>query len=257
MFFDTHAHLADRRFKDDFDQVIKDIEDSETSLVMNIGHNRAHVRGSLDLADKYDWIYATVGLHPSNSLDAQDEAYWEDFYYSAQHHKVKALGEMGLDYYRDRAPRDHQQKIFKRQIDLAKELSLPIVIHDRDAHADVMDIVKKEKAGKNGGVFHAYSGSVPMAREAIREGFYISITGVITYQNARRLLEVVKEIPLEYLLIETDSPYLTPHPFRGKRNDPIKVKYVAEKIAEIKNISLEEVARVTMANGKELFRIED
>ncbi|NCC81820.1 MAG: TatD family deoxyribonuclease, partial [Clostridia bacterium] len=162
-----------------------------------------------------------------------------------------------LDYYWDRAPREHQKKVFVRQIDIAKELQMPIIIHDRDAHGDILEIVKKEKAGLNGGVFHAYSGSLEMAREVIKEGFYISVGGVITFQNAKKLAEVVREIPLKYILIETDSPYLTPHPFRGKRNDPVKVKYVAEKIAEIKGITLEEVARETMKNGRELFRIEN
>lgn len=257
MFFDSHAHLEDDRFKEDLDQVIQDLKDSDTSLVMNIGYNKEHIKRSLDLSDKYDFIYSAVGLHPSDSLHAQTDEYWDDFYDYAKNPKVRALGEMGLDYYWDRAPREQQQKVFRSQISLAKELNLPIIIHDREAHGDILDIVKNEKAGINGGIFHAYSGSLPMARDVIREGFYISISGVITYKNAKKLVEVVKEVPLKYLLIETDSPYLTPEPFRGKRNDPVKVRYVAEKIAQIKNIPLEEVARVTMANAKELFRIED
>jgi len=257
LFFDTHAHLEDDKFLEDLDKVIEDIKNSDTSLVLNVGFNTEHIKKSLDLSEKYDFIYSAVGLHPSDSLEAENDSYWEKIYNYAKHPKVKALGEMGLDYYWDRAPREHQKKVFKTQIDIGKELGMPIIIHDRDAHGDILEVVKQEKAGKNGGVFHAYSGSMEMAKEVIKEGFLISVGGVITFKNAKKLIEVVKEIPLEYLLIETDSPYLTPHPFRGKRNDPTKVKYVAEKIAEIKGISLEEVARETMKNGKELFRIEN
>ncbi len=257
MFFDTHAHLEDKKFKDDLEEVIENIRKSDTSLVLNIGFNREHIIKSLKLSDKYDFIYSAVGLHPSDSLEGKEESFWEFLYKSAQHPKVQGIGEMGLDYYWDRAPRDFQKKVFIRQIDLAKELEKPIIIHDREAHGDILEIVKREKAGSNGGVFHAYSGSLEMAREVIKEGFHISVGGVVTFQNAKKLVEIVKEIPLEHLLIETDAPYLTPHPFRGKRNDPIKVKYVAEKIAEIKGISIEEVAAQTMKNGKELFRIEN
>ena len=257
VFFDTHAHLEDNKFKDDLEQVIEDIKNSDTSLVLNVGFNIEHIKRSLELSDKYDFIYSAVGLHPSDSLEAASDSYWETLYNYGKYPKVKAIGEMGLDYYWDRAPREHQKKVFVRQIDIAKELQMPIIIHDRDAHGDILEIVKKEKAGLNGGVFHAYSGSLEMAREVIKEGFYISVGGVITFQNAKKLAEVVREIPLKYILIETDSPYLTPHPFRGKRNDPVKVKYVAEKIAEIKGITLEEVARETMKNGRELFRIEN
>ena len=166
-----------------------------------------------------------------------------------------AIGETGLDYYWDRAPREHQQQVFRKQIAIARELSLPLIIHDRDAHGDILEIVKKEKAGQNGGVFHAYSGSLEMAREVVKEGFHISIGGVITFQNAKKLVEVVREIPLEYLLLETDCPYLTPHPFRGKRNDPTKIIYVAEAVAAIKGLSVEEVGRTTMENGCRLFGI--
>ena len=257
MFFDTHAHLEDNKFKDDLLDVIEEIKKSDTALVMNVGFNKEHIKKSLELSDKYNFIYSAVGLHPSDSLEADKEDYWEQLYNYARNPKVKAIGEMGLDYYWDRAPREHQKKVFINQINIAKELAMPIIIHDRDAHGDILEIVKMEKAGINGGVFHAYSGSLEMAKEVIREGFYISIGGVITFQNAKKLIEVVKEIPLEHLLIETDSPYLTPHPFRGKRNDPTKVKYVAEKIAEIKGVSIDEVAKKTMENGKELFRIEN
>lgn len=257
MFFDTHAHLEDRRFKDDIEEVIEEIRNSETSLVLNVGFDKQHIERAIALSDKHDFLYSAIGLHPSSSSDAKDDSYWEILYKYAKNPKVMAIGEMGLDYYRDRAPRDHQKKVFLAQINIAKELGLPIIIHDRDAHGDVLEIVKKEKAGINGGVFHAFSGSTEMAIEVIKEGFYVSIGGVVTYKNAKKLVEVAKEIPLEHIVIETDSPYLTPHPFRGKRNDPIKVKYVAEKIAEIKGISIEEVALQTMKNGKELFRIEN
>lgn len=257
MFFDSHAHLEDKQFQDDLEEVIENIRNSETSLVLNVGFNREHIKKSLELSEKYDFIYSAVGLHPSDSLVAKDESFWEFLYNHAKYPKVQAIGEMGLDYYWDRAPRDFQKQVFMRQIDIAKELNKPIIIHDREAHGDILEIVKKEKAACNGGVFHAYSGSLEMAKEVIKEGFYISVGGVVTFKNAKKLVEIVKEIPLEHILIETDSPYLTPHPFRGKRNDPTKVKYVAERIAEIKDVSIEEVAKQTMKNGRELFRIEN
>lgn len=255
MFFDTHAHLEDEKFKEDFCEVMEQIRKSDTSLVLNVGFNRQHRIDSLKISDQYDFVYSAVGLHPSDSLEAKDDSYWDELYRCGRANKVVAIGEMGLDYYWDRAPREHQKRVFITQIKIARDLGMPVIIHDRDAHGDILKIVKEEKAGINGGVFHAFSGSLEMAREVIKEGFYISVGGVITFQNAKKLVEVVEEIPLDNLLIETDSPYLTPHPFRGKRNDPTKVRYVAEKIAEIKGIPLEKVAEKTMLNGKELFRI--
>ncbi len=171
MFFDTHAHLEDNKFKDDLLDVIEEIKKSDTSLVMNVGFNKEHIKKSLALSDKYDFIYSAVGLHPSDSLEADSEDYWEQLYNYACNSKVKAIGEMGLDYYWDRAPREHQKKVFVNQINIAKELAMPVIIHDRDAHGDILEIVKMEKAGINGGVFHAYSGSLEMAKEVIREGF--------------------------------------------------------------------------------------
>ncbi len=257
MFFDTHTHLEDKKFKEDFKDVMESIRESDTSLILNVGFNRQHITDSLAISKAYDFVYSSVGLHPSDSLEAQDDSYYEMLYDYTKEPKVVAIGETGLDYYWDRAPRDHQKKVFINQIHLAKELRMPLIIHDRDAHGDILEIVKKEKAGVNGGVFHAFSGSLEMAQEVIKEGFHVSVGGVITFQNAKKLVQIVKEIPLEHLLLETDSPYLTPHPFRGKRNDPTKVKYVAEKIAEIKGLSVTEVAEQTMKNGKELFSIEN
>jgi len=256
MLFDTHAHLDDVNFKGETDEVIARAKEAGVSLVVNVGYNLRHARQSIALAEKYDFIYASVGLHPHDAKDS-DQTFWDEIYKLARHPKVVALGEMGLDYYWDNSPRDVQRDVFRQQIAVAKDLQLPIIIHDRDAHQDVLTIVKEERASEVGGVFHAYSGSWELAKEILDLGFYISIGGPVTFKNARKILEVVEKAPLESLLIETDCPYLTPHPYRGKRNEPGYVQLVAEKIAEIKNISYEEVASVTKENGKRLFRIEN
>lgn len=254
MLFDTHAHLEEKNFAIDLDQVLVRAKEQGVSLILNVGYNLKHARLSVDLARKYDFIYAAVGLHPHDAKDATDEL-WEEIYKLAAHPKVVAIGEMGLDYYRDHSPRQVQRRAFRHQIKIAKDLKMPIIIHDRDAHQDVLTIVKEEQASQVGGVFHAFSGSWEMAKEVLNLGFYIAIGGPVTFTNARKVLEVARKVPLDRLLLETDCPYLTPHPYRGKRNEPGYVKLVAEKIAELKNVPFEEVCRVTKENGQKLFQI--
>ena len=254
MLFDSHTHLEDRKFAGEVDQVINRAKEGGVSLILNVGYNLHHGQKSIELAEKYDLIYATVGLHPHDAKDA-DNRFWDKLRKLAHHPKVVGLGEMGLDYYWDNSPRDVQRQVFRTQINIAHELKKPIVIHDRDAHQDILSIVKEEKAYEIGGVFHAFSGSWEMAKIVLDLGFYISISGPVTFSNAKKLAEVAEKAPLERLLIETDCPYLTPHPYRGKRNEPAFVKLVAEKIAELKGISYEEVAQTTNRNGRELFNI--
>ncbi len=254
MYFDSHAHLDDRKFNEDREEIIKRAREEGIDLIVNPGDDMYSSRKAMDLAKKYDFIYAAIGYHPHNAKDVKKDSY-PQLEEMAKDPKVVAIGEIGLDYYRDHSPRDIQRKVFIDQIQLAGRLDLPIIVHDREAHGDIYDILHSHYNGKSGGVLHSYSGSVEMAYKFIELGLYISISGPITFKNARKNVEVVKEIPLDHLLIETDSPYLTPEPFRGKRNHPSLVKYVAEKIAHIKDLSVEEVARITTENGKELFRI--
>jgi TatD DNase family protein len=209
---------------------------------------------SIALAEKYAFIYAAVGVHPHDAEQMNNEttAVLAEL---AANKRVKAIGEIGLDYYYDYSPRDVQKKRFIEQIDLARQLKLPVIVHDRDAHGDVMEIFKKNTIKKVGCVLHSFSGSVEMARECLELGLYLSISGPVTFSNNKKTVDVVREVPLDRLFIETDSPYLTPVPNRGKRNYPGYVRFVAEKIAEIKGITYEEVVQKTMENGKRFFNI--
>ena len=252
MFFDTHAHLDDDRFLDDREAVIKMIKEEGVSLVVNIGASLDSSKDSIALAEKYDFIYAAVGVHPSDT-DKLTDADLETIKEMASHEKVVAIGEIGLDYYYEDPDRKTQKVWFKKQLELAKKLNKPYIIHDRDAHGDVLEIIKE--VGYFNGLMHCYSGSAEMAKELIKLGFYISIAGQVTFKNAPKVREVVASVPVERLLIETDSPYLTPEPFRGKRNDPSKVKFTCEKIAEIKGLTLEEMAKITLQNGKTFYKI--
>lgn len=254
MLFDTHAHLDDEKFNDDRDKVIEQCIESGVELILNAGSNIATSKSSIALAEKYPFIYAAVGVHPHDA-DKMDDDSIAVIAELAANKKVKAIGEIGLDYYYDFSPREVQKKRFAEQIDLARQLKLPVIIHARDAHGDTMEIFKKSDIQKVGGVLHSFSGSVEMAQECLRLGLYLSISGPVTFSNGKKTVEVVREVPLERLLIETDSPYLTPVPYRGKRNYPGYVRHVAEKIAEIKGITFEEVAQTTLENGKRLFNI--
>ena len=255
MLFDTHAHLDDKQFARDRAEVIQRAREGGVELIVNVGYNLASAKRTLALVEEYDFIYGSVGLHPHDAKDGDDRTLTE-LKRMAQHPKIVAIGEMGLDYYWDHSPHEVQKEVFRKQIALARELKLPIIIHDRDAHQDVLNIVKEEGAKEVGGIFHCYSGSWPMAREVMKLGFYISLAGPVTFHNAQKSKEVAKEVPLDYLLIETDCPYLAPVPFRGKRNEPLYVGKVAEMIAEIKGLPLEKVVEVTKENGKRVFGIK-
>lgn len=254
MLFDSHAHLDDSRFDRDRDEVIKRAKENGISYIMNPGADFESSVKSVELANKYDMFYAAVGVHPHDA-ETMDDMMLQLLKGLTKKPKVMAIGEIGLDFYYDHSPREVQKKWFREQIRLAKEVNLPIIIHDRDANNEVMNILKEENAFDTGVLMHCYSGSAELAKQYIKKGAYISIAGPVTFKNARKAVQVVETIPLDYLVIETDSPYLTPHPFRGKRNESSYVRYVTEKIAEIKGISLEEVAERTTENAKRYFRI--
>ena len=256
MLFDSHAHLNDERFDEDRDELIQTLRNEGVDLVVNPGACMKTSASAVDLANSVDFIYATVGVHPHEVEDMKEDDIEILRKYCQENEKVVGIGEIGLDYYYDLAPRDLQKKWFIRQIELANELGLPFVVHDRDAHQDTFDIIKKYKAKETGCVLHCFSGSLELAKEYVKLGCYISIPGTVTFKNNKKTVEVCREIPLQWLFIETDSPYLTPVPFRGKRNDPSKVRYVAEKIAEEKGISYEEVCKVTKENAKKFFGIK-
>ena len=255
MFIDSHSHLDDERFNEDRDILIKSLKDNKVDIAINIGADLETSINSVNLANKYDNIYATIGVHPHSASEVTLETL-NKFRQMSKNKKVVAIGEIGLDYYYDNSPRDLQRKWFKEQVELAKELNLPVVIHSRDATQETFDIIKEAQDGTLRGVLHCFSGSIQMAIEYIKLGFYISIGGPVTFKNARVVREVAESVPLDKLLIETDCPYLTPEPYRGKRNEPMFVRYVAEKIAEIKKISVEELASHTSRNTKELFEIK-
>ncbi|URM33063.1 TatD family hydrolase [Cytobacillus firmus] len=254
MFFDTHAHLNAEQYSEDLQEVIDRALSEGISNIVVVGFDRPTIEKAMELTEKYDFIYASVGWHPVDAIDmTEEDLVWIEELSS--HPKVVALGEMGLDYYWDKSPKDIQKEVFRKQIRLAKKVKLPIVIHNRDATADIVEILKEEGAGEVGGIMHCFSGSPEIAQECVDMNFYISLGGPVTFKNAKKPKEVADVIPLEKLLIETDCPYLTPHPHRGKRNEPSYVKLVAEQIAEIKGLSTEEVAQATTENAKKLFGI--
>lgn len=256
MYIDSHVHLDDSRFDLDRDNLIRTLKDNKVELVINIGADEDSSERSVELADRYENIYAVVGVHPHSAKDLEGRDL-SSIIKMLENDKVVAIGEIGLDYYYDNSPRDFQKKWFKEQINLALRLNKPVVIHSRDADKDTFDIIKSgvEEGGLTG-VMHCYSGSVELAKEYLKLGFYISLGGPVTFKNARVPKEVAKEVALDRLLIETDCPYLSPEPYRGKRNEPMFVSYVAEEIAKIKGISIEEVAQVTTQNAKKLFGIK-
>lgn len=257
MFFDSHAHLNDAKFDDDREEVIRRArEEYGVSRILNIGFNRETIRTSLELAESYDFIYTAVGWHPHDAKDCTEEDLdWIETL--CDHPKVVALGEMGLDYYWDHSPRGIQESVFRQQIRLAREIGMPVIIHDRDAHEDVVRILREEHAEEVGGVMHCFSGDWDVAKACLDMNFYIGLGGPVTFKNAKLPKEIARKVPLDRLLIETDCPYLAPHPHRGKRNESGYVRLVAETIAELREMSLEELARITYENANRLFRIED
>jgi TatD DNase family protein len=254
MFIDTHAHLDFDRFDKDRDGVIQAAYDAGVKRIVNVGADMESSRNSVNLAKEYDFIYAAVGVHPHDAKGINEDDYTE-LRELAQNDKVVAIGEIGLDYYYDNSPRKEQQEAFKKQLQLAKELNLPVVIHSRDAKEDTLKILEESAEGLQG-ILHCYAYDLATAKRIIDMGFYLAFGGVITFNNAKDLRAVVKDISLEDILIETDAPYLTPAPHRGKRNESKFVINVAERIAEIKGISLEEVAKVTTANAKKLLNLK-
>ncbi len=252
--FDTHAHILDEQFNDDRAQVIQNIYDN-MALVVNIGCNLDDCPRTVALAEQYDKLYAAVGLHPEDVKTYTPEG-WDMICKLAEHPKVVGIGETGLDYYWDTSTKDAQKVLFEQHIDLAKQLHKPLVVHDREAHGDTLEILKRTNAKEVGGILHAYSGSVEMALEVIKMGFYIGLGGPVTFKNARKAVEVAQAIPLDYLVIETDCPYMAPVPFRGKRNEPMLVQHTAAKIAELRGISVEELVEITYQNGKRIYGIQ-
>ncbi|SDY98933.1 TatD DNase family protein [Proteiniborus ethanoligenes] len=254
MLIDSHAHLDDKRFDKDRDKIIKDLKNHGVQIVINPGADVASSVKAVSMAKEYENIYAAVGVHPHDAK-TMDNTTIQLLSSLANNEKVIAIGEIGLDYHYDNSPRDVQKEWFVEQIRLAKKLKLPIIIHEREASQDMYNILKQETDENLTGVLHCYSGSLEMAREYLKMGYYISFAGPITFNNARISKEVAKSIPLDRILIETDSPYLSPEPRRGRRNEPLNVRYVAAMIAELRGISFDEVARVTSANTKKLFQI--
>ncbi len=254
MLIDTHAHLDFSEFDADRQEVLARAQETGVEIIVNAGAGLEASQAGVALAECYSQVYAAVGIHPHEAKTLNDGVLAE-LRALAQHPKVVAIGEIGLDYYRDLSPRPVQRQAFQQQLTLAREAGKPIIVHDREAHQDVMDILRQwvQEGHQPVGVMHCFSGDLAMARRAIEMGFYISIAGPVTFTNARRLPELVRALPLERLVIETDCPYLTPHPHRGKRNEPAYVRLVAEAIAQIKGIPLEQVARTTTANAQALF----
>ncbi len=254
MFFDTHAHYDAKQFDADRDEVLAALPEAGVGLVIDPGCDLPSSRAALALADRYPHVYAAVGIHPEDCAGYDGE---EDLYALrelARHPKCVAIGEIGLDYYwKENPPREFQQKVFCDQLALASEIKKPVIIHDRDAHGDCLEIVKDFPLVR--GVFHCFSGSAEMAVELVKLGWMISFTGVLTYPNARKAVEAARAIPMERLMLETDSPYMAPVPHRGKRNDSRNLAHICAVLAEIKGISPEECARITAENGKRFFGI--
>lgn len=256
MFIDTHVHLNADQYEEDLQEVINRALEANVKKMVVIGFDRITIERAMKLVEQYSFIYAVVGWHPVDAIDCTEEdlKWIEEL---AAHEKVVGIGEMGLDYHWDKSPKDVQQILFRKQIRLAQKVKLPIIIHNRDATEDVIRILQEEEAHITGGIMHCYGGSVETAKQCIEMNFMISLGGPVTFKNAKKPKEVATKIPLENLLIETDAPYLTPHPYRGKRNEPALVTLVAEEIARLKGISIEEVAEVTTKNAELFFGITE
>ncbi|KGX90094.1 hydrolase TatD [Pontibacillus halophilus JSM 076056 = DSM 19796] len=255
MLFDTHVHLNAQQFDEDREEVIKRAREAGVHYMVVVGFDRETIPLAIEIAESHEDIYAAVGWHPVDAID-MEESDLEWIEELSSHPKVVAIGEMGLDYHWDKSPVDVQKEVFRKQIRLAKKVNMPIIIHNREATQDIVDLLEEEDAKEVGGIMHCYSGSVEIAKKCVDMNFYISLGGPVTFKNAKKPKEVAEEIPLEQLLIETDCPFLAPHPNRGTRNEPSYVNLVAEKIAEIKGISIEEVAEKTTANAFDVFKID-
>lgn len=254
MLFDTHTHMDAPEFEEDRDAAMARAVEAGVSRLVNIGFNRETIPTTLALAEKYDFVYAAIGWHPVDAINMQEgDLEWIESL--CAHEKVVAIGEIGLDYHWDKSPKDVQHRVLREQIALAKRVKLPIVIHNREAHEDTIRILKEENASEVGGIMHAFSGSWETAKICLDMGFHLSFGGPVTFKNAKQPKEVLEKTPMDRLLIETDAPYLTPHPYRGKRNETAYVRLVAETAAQLKGVSLEEIAEQTMKNANKLFGI--
>ena len=251
--FDTHAHYDSGAFNADRLEVLASMPEKGVEKILNPGCEMESSRTAVSLAEKFPFVYAAVGVHPSDCGPWED-GWLEELRTLAAHPKVKAIGEIGLDYYwKDNPPREFQQKVFHAQLELAEQLGLPVIVHDREAHQNCLEVVRAHPNVT--GVYHCYSGSLEDAKILVKMGWMLSFTGVVTYKNARKSLEVIRWLPMDRLMIETDSPYLTPEPFRGQRNDSSKVYRVAETVAQVKELDPDEVAEITMETGMRFFGI--
>ena len=250
MYFDTHAHYCDKRFNDDRDELLESMPEAGISYILNSGSSLRSSKKSLELADKFPFVYASVGVHPHDSKSMTDDTI-DTLEKLLSHPKAVAVGEIGLDYHYDFSPRDVQKNRFREQLDLARKLKKPVIIHEREALQDTLDIVCQYSDLT--GVFHCFSGSRETAKIILDLGWYLSFTGVITFKNARRALEVLEEMPADRIMLETDCPYLAPDPKRGKRNSSLYLPYIAEKVADVRGADVQEIAAVTTENGKRFF----
>ena len=251
--FDTHAHLDDRAFDEDREALLASLPEQGLALVMNPGCSLSSSRNVDRLTRQYDWLYGAVGSHP-DAADEVNEAVLEEYRrLCAENPKIKAIGEIGLDYHYEDIPRELQKAAFRAQMALARELGLPVIVHDRDAHGDALAVL--DEFPEVAGVFHCYSGSLEMARELVSRGWYIGFTGVLTFKNAKKAVEVASQLPLDRLVLETDCPYMAPEPFRGKRNHPGYLCRMAQRLAELRNMTPEDIAAITLKNGKRLYKI--
>lgn len=252
MIIDTHAHFDDEAFQEDRDSLLKEMHQNGVEYIVNIGASIETSKNTLGLTQNYPFVYGALGVHPDETRELDEEKFsWLKA--ALEEPKVVAVGEIGLDYYWDKTERKLQKHWFQRQMDLARETKLPMVIHSRDAAKDTLDMVSEAKGGEIGGVIHCFGYGKEIAREYLNMGFYLGIGGVLTFQNGKKLKEVVEYAPLESLVLETDSPYLSPVPFRGKRNDSMRLIYVVEAIALLKGISTDEVLKATNKNAKQLY----
>jgi TatD DNase family protein len=254
MLFDTHTHLNAEQFEEDYKEVIERAREAGVSRMVVVGFDQPTIKRAMRLIEQYDELYASVGWHPVDAIDmTESDLVWIEAL--AKHPKVVALGEMGLDYHWDKSPVDIQKEVFRVQIQLAKKLKLPIIIHNREATKDIIQILDEEGAKDVGGIMHCFSADWEAAKQCLDMNFHISFGGPVTFKNAEETREVAKQIPLDRLLIETDCPFLSPHPFRGKRNEPARVRLIAEQLADLKGLSLEELAQITTQNANRLFQI--
>ncbi len=253
MLFDTHAHMDDRAFDTDREALLSSLPEQGVALLMNPGCSLASSRNAARLAREYDYIYAAAGSHPDAADEVNEDVLEAYRVLCKQNPKIKAIGEIGLDYHYEDIPRHIQLAAFRAQMALARELDLPVIVHEREAHEDGMAVVGEFPQVT--GVFHCYSGSAEMARQLVSKGWYIGFTGVLTFKNARKAVEVARSVPLDRIVLETDCPYMAPEPFRGRRNDPGKLYRMAETLAQLRGLPVEEIRAVTLENGKRLYRI--